>query len=229
MAITNRFGTGGRLVALLVVSLLLLEPAVSLKAQSTPESTPPSSLQIVILDGEGALNNIQQRTAREPIVQVQDEKHRPLAGALVLFAIHGGAGGATAAFEGGASTLSVFTDANGVAHAAGLLANNLQGSWQIQVTASMGNLKTTVVIHESNVVPSPQTQSQLNNASRARPSAHWPLSKPVTITIVTGLAVAGAVIYYVVADLNNNSGTQVTTGTGTVGAPSATPGIHFRF
>jgi hypothetical protein len=227
MANTNQFGTGARLVALLVVSLLLLEPAAPLQAQSTPDNAPPSSLQIVILDGEGALNNIQERTAREPIVQVQDEKHRPLAGALVLFAIHGGAGGAGAAFEGGASTLSVLTDANGVAHAAGLLANNLQGSWQIQVTASMGNLTTTTVIHESNVPPSPQ--SQVNNAAKNKPSMHWPLSKPVTLTIVGGLVVAGAVIYYVVADLNNSSGTKITTGTGTVGAPSATPGLHFRF
>jgi hypothetical protein len=227
MANTNHFGTGGRLVALLVVLLLLFEPVAPLKAQSMPDNAPPSSLQIVILDGEGALNNIQERTAREPIVQVQDEKHRPLAGALVLFAIHGGAGGAGAAFEGGASTLSVLTDANGVAHAAGLLANNLQGSWQIQVTASMGNLKTTTVIHESNVPPSPQ--SQTNNAPKTKPSTHWPFSKPVTITIAGGLVVAGAVIYYVVADLNSSSGTKITTGTGTVGAPSATPGIHFRF
>jgi len=227
MAKTNQFGTGARLVALLVVSLLLLEPAAPLQAQSTPDNAPPSSLQIVILDGEGALNNIQQRTAREPIVQVQDEKHRPLAGALVLFAIHGGAGGAGAAFEGGASTLSVLTDANGVAHAAGLLANNLQGSWEIQVTASMGNLTTTTVIHESNVPPS--AQSQVKNAPQSKTSMHWPLSKPVTFTIVGGLIVAGAVIYYVVADLNSSSGTKITTGTGTVGAPSATPGIHFRF
>jgi hypothetical protein len=229
MANSNHSGTGGRLVALLVVSLLLLEPASPLRAQSLTGATPPSSLQIVILDGEGALNNIQERTAREPIVQVQDENHKPLAGALVLFAIHGGTGGAAAAFEGGASTLSVFTDANGVARAAGLLANNLQGSWQIQVTASMGNLSTTTVIHESNVPPSPGSQSQLNNAAKTKPSFHWPLSKPVTITIVGGLAVVGAVVYYVVSDLNGSSGTKITTGTGTVGAPSATPGIHFRF
>jgi hypothetical protein len=43
------------------------------------------------------------------------------------------------------------------------------------------------------------------------------------------LAVVGAVVYYVVADLNSSGGTKITTGTGTVGAPSATPGIHFRF
>jgi hypothetical protein len=225
MANTIHFGTGGRLVALLVVSLLILDPAAPLQAQALPGAAPPSSLQIVILDGEGALNNIQERTAREPIVQVQDENHKPLAGALVLFAIHGGTGGAAAAFEGGASTLSVLTDANGVAHAAGLLANNLQGSWQIQVTASMGNLSTTTVIHESNIPPSPQ--SQLNNAPKSKPTMHWPLSKPVTI--VGGLAVVGAVVYYVVADLNSSGGTKITTGTGTVGAPSATPGIHFRF
>ena len=32
----------------------------------------PTSLKIVILEGDGAINNIRQRTAREPIVQVQD-------------------------------------------------------------------------------------------------------------------------------------------------------------
>ena len=32
-------------------------------------------LNLVVLEGEGATNNIRQRTAREPIVQVQDENH----------------------------------------------------------------------------------------------------------------------------------------------------------
>lgn len=37
-------------------------------------------LNLVVLEGDGATSNIRQRTAREPIVQVQDENHKPVAG-----------------------------------------------------------------------------------------------------------------------------------------------------
>ena len=51
-------------------------------------------LNIVIVEGDGAINNIKQRTAREPIVQVEDQNHKPVAGAAVIFALPGqGAGG----------------------------------------------------------------------------------------------------------------------------------------
>ena len=30
------------------------------------------------VEGDGAINNIRQRTAREPIVQVEDENHKPV-------------------------------------------------------------------------------------------------------------------------------------------------------
>ena len=41
-------------------------------------ATPP---RIEVVEGDGAINNIRQRTAREPIVQVEDENHKPVAGA----------------------------------------------------------------------------------------------------------------------------------------------------
>jgi hypothetical protein len=46
-----------------------------------------SGLKILILDGEGAVNSIKLGTAREPIVQVQDENDRPVAGAMVVFTL----------------------------------------------------------------------------------------------------------------------------------------------
>jgi hypothetical protein len=224
MANTIHSGSGGRGVALLLASLLLLEPAAPLLAQDAPGAAVPHSLQIVILDGEGALNNVQERTAREPIVQVQDENHKPLAGASVLFAIHGAAGGAGGTFAGGASSLSVLTDANGVAKGIGLLPNQIQGSWQIQVTAHYGNLTTTTNINQSNVFKS--LQNQTNSPPPQKPPFKWPLSKPATI--VGGVAI-GVVVGIVVAELSTNGGTKITTGTGTVGAPTFRPGIRIRF
>src|SRR5579863_6856916 len=60
--------------------LLLICAAAHLPAQATTPATSPGLL-ITILDGEGALNDIRKGTAREPIVQVEDENHRPVAGA----------------------------------------------------------------------------------------------------------------------------------------------------
>lgn len=45
----------------------------------------PSMLKIVIVEGEGAINNIRQRVAREPVVAIEDEARRPVAGAEVVF------------------------------------------------------------------------------------------------------------------------------------------------
>jgi hypothetical protein len=45
----------------------------------------PPALNLVIVEGEGAINNVKQRVNRDPIVQVEDENHRPIAGAAVIF------------------------------------------------------------------------------------------------------------------------------------------------
>lgn len=42
-------------------------------------------LNIVIVEGEGAVNNARQRVARDPMVQVEDENRKPIAGAAVVF------------------------------------------------------------------------------------------------------------------------------------------------
>ena len=92
-------------IALNLALLLFAQPALALTcplcnvAEELPDAPMPApqGLQIEILDGDNALNNIQQRTAREPIVQVTDENHKPVAGALVLFAVRENPNGAGAA------------------------------------------------------------------------------------------------------------------------------------
>src|ERR1700683_5308119 len=93
-------------------------------AQAT---NPSPALVITILDGEGALNDIRQRTAREPIVQVEDENHKPIAGAAVLFTLPGS--GPSGFFAGGAQTFSTITDSAGRAAAHGLRPNTISGSY----------------------------------------------------------------------------------------------------
>src|SRR3984957_9318100 len=104
-------------------------------------------LNIVIVEGDGAINNIRQRTAREPIVQVEDENHKPVAGAAVVFALADqGAGGK---FAGGSHTLSVVTDSQGRAVARGFHPNNVQGQYQIHITASNGGQSANANISQS--------------------------------------------------------------------------------
>jgi hypothetical protein len=105
-------------------------------------------LNLVIVEGEGAINSIRQRIAREPIVQVEDENRRPVAGALVTFTVPRQGPGAV--FPGNSTTLTVTTDAQGRATARGLQANNEPGSYEIGVQATLGTLAASTVIHQQN-------------------------------------------------------------------------------
>src|SRR5947209_15616068 len=106
--------------------VLALSQSWTAKAQvpaQEPGSTP--KLNLVIVEGEGAINNIKQRTAREPIVQVEDENHKPVAGAAVVFALpNQGAGGS---FAASGQTFTTVTDAQGRAVGRGLRPNQIQG------------------------------------------------------------------------------------------------------
>ena len=102
----------------------------------------PSALRIVVLEGEDAVNIIQQKTAVRPLVEVRDRNNLPVAGATVTFTI---GGGQPAAFAGGLQTLTVTTNALGQAAASGLNALS-SGAFQIQVRAEyQGQLATTSI------------------------------------------------------------------------------------
>ena len=60
---------------LLPLSLLLFPLCFTVAAQDSPAPR----LEIVIVQDDGAINNIKQRTARETIVEVRDENHKPVA------------------------------------------------------------------------------------------------------------------------------------------------------
>ena len=59
----------------------------------------PGGLKIVVIEGEGAVNIIQQKTAVSPLVEVRDRNNQPVSGAVVTFTIQGGN---NAAIAGGA-------------------------------------------------------------------------------------------------------------------------------
>src|SRR5215471_17017964 len=81
----------------------------------------PGKLNLVIVEGEGAINNVKQRTVRPPIVEVQDENHKPVGGAAVIFLLpNNGPGGA---FAGGAKSFTAVTNPAGRATMTGFQPN----------------------------------------------------------------------------------------------------------
>ncbi len=228
---------------LLIASLVLY----AFPAEGQMHGPPPKGLRIMILSGEGALNNIEARTAREPIVEVQDENHKPVAGAVVLFTIHGNKNGASGSFQNNSTSFSTVTNANGIAVGTGFQPDTTVGAWQVTITASYGSLTASAVINENNVLPeAPNTQVTTNPVTTPTTAVasgshvvstishgvlhhlHWILTKP-GLLVVGGLVV-GSVIGTVIL-LQPQSPTQITAGGSTVGAPAARPaaGISIRF
>jgi hypothetical protein len=177
---------------------------------------PAHTLSLVIVEGDGAINNIRQRTAREPIVQVQDENHKPVAGAAVVFLLpEHGAGGT---FADGSHTLSVITNSSGRAAAHGIHLTSVQGSFQIQVSASFQGVTTSTVITQSVAVAAAGAGAAGGAVAGVAISA----KVIVIIAIVAAAAAGGAVIATHTGGSSTPAatGTTISPGTGTVGPPS---------
>jgi hypothetical protein len=110
----------------------------------------PAALRVVVIEGEDAVNIIQQKTAVRPIVEVRDRNNLPVPGAVVTFSIQGGA-----STFGGASTLTIATNAAGQAAVTGLTPS-AAGAFQIQVSAAFQGQVATATIAQTNVMTAAQ-------------------------------------------------------------------------
>lgn len=193
-----------RAVALLLSTLLLAEGPLA--AQARP------ALRIVVLEGEGAINNIQLGTGKEPVVEVRDENDRPVPQAKVTFTLpERGPGGA---FFGATRTVTVPTNEQGRAAATGFRPNLQEGRFQIQVTAVAGEKSATAIINQTNAHPT-------GSMNRVGPSKGFGKGKIIAIAVVaaviTGIALAAR-------DENGATaapaaGTTITPGVVSVGTP----------
>jgi hypothetical protein len=102
--------------------------------------------RIVVVDGEDAVNVIQQKSAVAPVIEVRDRNDQPIAGAVVRFAITKG----RASFNG-ARAITVTTNAAGRAVASGLVPTG-SGALQISATASIQGQTIVATIAQTNVM-----------------------------------------------------------------------------
>ncbi len=191
------------------LALLLALPVTSPLAAQTDAP----HLTIIVEQGEGAINNIKQRTAREAIVRVEDENHKPVAGAAVIFtAPSQGAGGS---FAAGGANFNAVTGPDGRAFARGFHPNSVQGQFQIHVTASKDGQSASTTIGQTNAVV----------AGAAAAAGAGISTKLIVILAVAAAAATGGALYATHSGGSSSSSSTiappitVTAGSGTVGPP----------
>jgi hypothetical protein len=129
----------------------LVSSAGILLLSSALNSLAASGLRIVVVEGEGAINNIRAHSAHDPIVEVHDDTDAVVAHATVTF--QAPASGASVAFSDGQKTFIAQTDSVGRAVAHGLHPNSVTGSYEILVTASFRSETASAVITQTNASP----------------------------------------------------------------------------
>jgi len=169
-------------------------------AVTAPAQTPnQTSLVIRVTEGENAINSIRMHRGHDPVVQVLDQSGEPLAGASVTFLLP--ASGASATFGDAGLSLTVQTDARGIATGRGLVPNRVEGQFRIRVTASRHGEAGSATITQTN----------------AEPAVKSARSKWIAIAaVVGGAAVGGAVIA-----AHGGSGTTNAAAGGTTGSSGA--------
>ena len=123
-----------------------------LLASSADAQTP--GIKIVVVEGQGAINNIQQHRAKEPVVQVTEDQ-KPVQGATVTFILPDD--GPSGVFGNGARMMTIQTDEKGQAVGRGLRPNQTGGRLQIRVTASFHGETAGAVISQINAEPAGAT------------------------------------------------------------------------
>jgi hypothetical protein len=108
-------------------------------------------IHIVVVEGEGAINNTRSHTSHDPVVEVSDESNKPVEGASVTFQTPGS--GASAEFGDGIRSFVTQTDSKGDAVGRGLRPNTIAGPFEIRVTASYRSHTANAVIPQTNAAP----------------------------------------------------------------------------
>ncbi|HYW46540.1 MAG TPA: hypothetical protein VE959_26985 [Bryobacteraceae bacterium] len=171
----------------------------------------PARIELIVVEGEGVINDVHQRTARNLAVKVEDDDHRPVAGASVVFALP--ISDASGEFPNGSRNLTAVTNQDGLAVARGLRTNQVPGKLQIYVTASYRGLGAKALITQfiegaPATVKTPELRTHTSGGK-------WKW-------IVLGIVVAGGAgggVYFGTRTSSSSSPISITTGPLVFGSP----------
>jgi hypothetical protein len=167
--------------------------------------TLPTRINIVVVAGDGATTPVRRRVTEDPAVRIEDDDQQPVAGVTVVFALP--VSGTSGEFVNGAKSLAVVTDKAGLATAHGLKTNEIPGTLQIYVNASLSGLRARALINQT-VEGVPGAPVQAPHSAKSGGTWKW---------VLLGIAAAGgaaAGIYF--GTRSSSSNPPVTIGTGTV-------------
>jgi len=177
-----------------------------------------SSLALVVVAGQGGTNILKPASSVPPSVQVRSASGAPIMGAVVTFSAP--MNGPTVKFPNGRRTYSVVTEKDGSA-TVGSMTPEGEGNFSIEVSASYDDMRTNLRISQANYATlktAAVSGRGLGSDSIAAP--HSGMSRGTKIAIIaTVVAVAAGVGTYFALRGGHASGTTVSPGTATVGAP----------
>ncbi len=193
----------------------ILFPALLLSLSVTPNvraQNLPTRIQVVVVAGEGLTTNVHERVAHDPTVRVEDDDHRPVAGAVVAFALP--ISGASGEFINGVKNVSVTTSDDGIAVARGMRTNDIPGKLQIYVTASYRGLRDRALINQIvAAIPGSKPPTTEAHSGKSGGKLKW---------ILLGIAAAGgagAAAYALTTRSSSPTPVSINTGTIVFGSP----------
>ena len=184
-------------LSLFLVSLLAID---SIHAQE-------AGLRLRVIAGQGARSKVNQSDSVDPVVEVDDDRGRPVEGASVQFTLP--QQGPSGRFDNGSKTMTVTTDARGRATAPGIRVNRLKGNFQIQVAATYQGRSATAAIAQTNISRNPQSRGWFGFTTK-----QWVVAGLVVAAIAGGILAAKEL-----RGGNNGNVVTATPGTPTVGGP----------
>jgi hypothetical protein len=193
---------------------LFLGVSTGLLTTTVSAQNVPSKVEIVVVEGEGVVHQAQRPVARNLSVKVEDDDHRPVAGASVVFALP--VNGASGTFLNGSTNLTVLTDASGIAVARGLRTNQTPGKLEIYINASYRGLRAKALITQSieGAPGAPARQTEVRSRSGG---GKW---KWVALGLVAAGGAAGGIYYYNRQQRSSStSAISITTGSVVFGSP----------
>jgi|GEM_PF-2591242 len=123
------------------------------------------SYRIAVIDGDGVLNSVASKMSREPVIQVADNNHRPVAGAYVEFDSPGN--GASANFSNGSTHFATTTNSDGLAVGSSMKNNGIPGAYMVLVHVSFrGQGIGETEIHQTNIAGNVSKNMQPGTVSR---------------------------------------------------------------
>jgi len=184
-----------------------------LPAENQPAAPLPSvqNLKVVVLAGNGEMNDLERRVMVPLVVDVLDLQDRPIEGAEVVFRFP--LKGPSATFADQKTARTFRTNSQGEAAATGWTANNEVGTFQVHVTATYGNQVGETTVSMTNV-------QRVRDADLTRTAKHKGLwsSKWFKIGLIAGGAGLAAGI--VLATRGGGSTASTHTVTVSPGSPS---------